>query len=167
MENTTQENKSIQDETKANYVSLKFKKPKPLVIATGVAVVLIIVALFFAKGFFVAATVNGSPVSRWSVIKQLEKEGGKQALESIIDKKLIEAELTKQKITVTQEEVDGVQQAIDSQYPTEPMIDATEPVTDVTLPPSTDMGLEGADIQKTMETVIEKILRNYFTQHSI
>lgn len=66
-----------------------------------------------------------------------------------------------------QEEVDGVQQAIDSQYPTEPMIDATEPVTDVTLPPSTDMGLEGADIQKTMETVIEKILRNYFTQRSI
>jgi uncharacterized membrane protein YvbJ len=48
MENTTQENKSIQDEIKANYVSLKFKKPKLLVIATGVAVVLIIVALFFA-----------------------------------------------------------------------------------------------------------------------
>lgn len=115
MENTTQENKSIQDETKANYVSLKFKKPKPLVIATGVAVVLIIVALFFAKGFFVAATVNGSPVSRWSVIKQLEKEGGKQALESIIDKKLIEAELTKQKITVTQEEVDGEIKKIEAQ----------------------------------------------------
>lgn len=107
MENTTQENKSIQDEIKANYVSLKFKKPKLLVIATGVAVVLIIVALFFAKGFFVAATVNGSPISRWSVIKQLEKEGGKQALESIIDKKLIENELAKQKITVTQEEIDG------------------------------------------------------------
>ena len=115
MENTTQENKSTQDETKANYVSLKFKKPKPLVIATGVAVVLIIVALFFAKGFFVAATVNGSPVSRWSVIKQLEKEGGKQALESIIDKKLIEAELTKQKITVTQGEVDGEIKKIEAQ----------------------------------------------------
>lgn len=115
MENRTQENKSIQDETKANYVSLKFKKPKPLVIAIGAAAVLIIVALFFAKGFFVTATVNGSPVSRWSVIKQLEKEGGKQALESIIDKKLIEAELTKQKITVTQEEVDGEIKKIEAQ----------------------------------------------------
>ncbi len=115
MENTTPENTSIQDETKANYVSLKFKKPKPLVIATGVTVVLIIVALFFAKGFFVAATVNGSPVSRWSIIKQLEKEGGKQALESIIDKKLIEAELTKQKITLTQEEIDGEIKKIEAQ----------------------------------------------------
>lgn len=111
----TQENKSIQDETKVNYVSLKFKKPKPLVIAIGAAAVLIIVALFFAKGLFVAATVNGSPISRLSVIKQLEKEGGKQALETIIDKKLIEAELTKQKITVTQEEVDGEIKKIEDQ----------------------------------------------------
>ncbi len=115
MENTTPENTSIQDETKANYVSLKFKKPKPLVIAIGAAAVLIIVALFFAKGFFVAATVNGSPVSRWSIIKQLEKEGGKQALESIIDKKLIETELAKQKITVTQEEIDGDIKKIEAQ----------------------------------------------------
>ncbi len=114
MENTTPETVSAPQESK-RYVNVKFKKPKPLHIAIGVAVILIIVALFFAKGFFVAATVNGSPVSRWSVIKQLEKEGGKQALESIIDKKLIEAELTKQKITVTQEEVDGEIKKIEAQ----------------------------------------------------
>ena len=115
MENTTPENKNVQDETKASYVNLKFKKPKPLVIAIGLAVILIVAALFFAKGIFVAATVNGSPISRWSVVKQLEKEGGKQALESIIDKKLIENELTKQKITVTQEEIDGEIKKIEAQ----------------------------------------------------
>lgn len=62
------------------------------------------------------------------------------------------------------EEFDSVQQAINSQMPTEPMIDAVEPVMDVTLPASTDMGLQGADVQKSIEGVVEKILRNYFTE---
>ena len=114
MENTTPETNSAPQESKS-YVNLKFKKPKPLVIAIGVAVILIIVALFFAKGHFVAATVNGSPISRWSVIKELEKQGGKQDLEAIIDKKLIETELNKQKITATKEEVDAEIEKIKAQ----------------------------------------------------
>ena len=114
MENTTPETNSAPQENKS-YVNLKFKKPKPLYIAIGVAVILIIVALFFAKGHFVAATVNGSPISRWSVIKELEKQGGKQALEAIIDKKLIETELNKQKITATKEEVDAEIEKIKAQ----------------------------------------------------
>ena len=115
MENTTPENNNAPEINKASYVSLKFKKPKPLVIAIGVAVILIIVALFFAKGLFVAATVNGSPISRLSVIQELEKQGGKQALEAIIDKKLIETELNKQKITATKEEVDEEIKKIEAQ----------------------------------------------------
>ena len=106
MEHATPEVSNVIQENKPSYISLKFKKPKPIIIAIGVAVLLIIVALFFAKGLFVAATVNGSPISRLSVIQELEKQGGKQALEAIIDKKLIETELNKQKITVTKEEVD-------------------------------------------------------------
>ncbi len=105
MENTPTENNNALQESKT-YVNLKFQKPKPLYIAIGVAVILIIFALFFAKGIFVAATVNGSPISRLSVIKELEKQGGKQALEAIIDKKLIETELNKQKVSVTKEDVD-------------------------------------------------------------
>jgi foldase protein PrsA len=101
------ETQNFPQEHKSGYVNLKFKKPKPLVIAIGVAVVLILIALFFAKGVFVAATVNGSPISRLSVIKELEKQGGKQALEAIIDKKLIETELNKQKVAATKEEVDA------------------------------------------------------------
>lgn len=114
MENTSQNNNTPL-EKKPDYVNLKFKKPKPLFIAIGGAVILIIVALFFAKGLFVAATVNGSPISRWSVIKELEKQGGKQALEAIIDKKLIGTEINKQKITITKEEVDGEIKKIETQ----------------------------------------------------
>lgn len=62
-----------------------------------------------------------------------------------------------------QEERDGVQQAIDSQIPTEPMIDSVEPVTDVTLPMSQDMGLNGTNVQQAIESTVEKILRQYFS----
>jgi len=106
MDNTTSENNNAPQENKS-YVSLKFKKPKPLYIAIGGAVILIVAALFIAKGIFVAATVNGSPISRLSVIQELEKQGGKQALEAIIDKKLIETELDKQKIVATKEQIDA------------------------------------------------------------
>ncbi len=115
MENTSLENSDAQGGNKTSYVNLKFKKPKPLVIAIGGAVVLIIVALFFAKGIFVAATVNGSPISRLSVIKELEKQGGKQALEALIDEKLIETELDKQKVSVTKEEVEAEIEKIKAQ----------------------------------------------------
>lgn len=90
----------------ANYVRSKIKKPKPFVIAIGIAVILIIVALFFSNGLFVAATVNGSPISRLSVIQELERQSGKQALELLINQKLIEIELNKQSINVTPTEVD-------------------------------------------------------------
>jgi len=116
MENAhTPENQPSRAENKSNYVNLKFKKPKPLVIAIGAAAFLILIALFFAKGLFVAATVNGSPISRLSVIKELEKQGGKQTLEAIINQKLIDAELNKQNVSVTQEEVDEEIKKIEAQ----------------------------------------------------
>lgn len=117
MENTTPENNNAPQENKAGYIGLKFRKPNSLAIAIAIGVValLILVALFFAKGLFVAATVNGSPISRLSVIQELEKQGGKQTLEAIIDKKLIETELNKQKITVTKEEVDEEIKKIEAQ----------------------------------------------------
>jgi hypothetical protein len=57
-----------------------------------------------------------------------------------------------------------VQQAIDSQTPTDPMVDSIEPVMDVTMPPSNDMGLQGTDVQKAIENTVEKILRQYFSK---
>lgn len=116
MENTNAaENQLSQQENKSSHINLKFKKPKPLVIVIGVAVILILTTLFFTKGLFVAATVNGSPISRLSVIQELEKQGGKQALESLIQKKLIETELNKKGITITKEEVDAEIKKIEAQ----------------------------------------------------
>ncbi len=115
MENThTPENNSAREVSK-DYVNVKIKKPKPIVIAIVVAIILIGVALFFAKGHFIVATVNGSPISRWSVIQELEKQGGKQVLASLINKKLIESEIKKSGVTVTSEEVDAEVQKIETQ----------------------------------------------------
>lgn len=106
MENTTQGNDTSFQANNASYINFKFIKIKRSVIAIGIVALLIVVAIFFAKSLFIAALVNGSPITRLSVIKELEEQGGKQALESLISRKLINAELDNQKIIVTKEEVD-------------------------------------------------------------
>lgn len=118
MENTTPENNSTSHESKS-YVNVKFKKPKPLTIAIGVAVILIVAALFFAKGIFVAATVNGSPVSRLSVIQELEKRGGKSTLDALITEKLIQNEAQAKGVTVTDAELDEEIKKIEAQVTTQ------------------------------------------------
>lgn len=111
------ESRPSQIESEPKYIILKFRKPKRLIIAVVVAILIIIVlsSLFFVKGLFIAATVNGAPISRLSVIKDLEKQGGKQTLEAIITQRLIDAELTKQNISVTKEEVDEQIKKIEAQ----------------------------------------------------
>ncbi|MCL6096657.1 MAG: SurA N-terminal domain-containing protein [Patescibacteria group bacterium] len=75
-------------------------------IIIGIAAVIIAGILYFEKGLFIAATVNGEPVSRLSVIQSLEKQNGKTALESTITKMLIEQEAKKKNIVVSQSEID-------------------------------------------------------------
>lgn len=99
----------------SNYINFKFKKPKPWVIAIGALVLLVLLALFFGRSLLVAATVNGSPVYRFSVIQELEKQSGKQALDAMINKKLVETELAKENISVPQEEVDAEIQKLEAE----------------------------------------------------
>jgi hypothetical protein len=70
---------------------------------------------YYYKGLAIAATVNGSPISRFEVIEKLEKFNGKKVLDSLIDRKLIEAEALKNGVVVSDEEVDGEVKNIESQ----------------------------------------------------
>ena len=70
----------------------KLKQPKVLI---GLIVVILIVAAFFLKGLFIAAVVNGEPISRITIISELEKQGGKQILSSLVNKILILQEAKK------------------------------------------------------------------------
>lgn len=114
MTKTLQKNDNVSQENIVSQASSKSKKSK-LLVAIAIAVILILTALFFAKGLFVVAIVNGSPISRLSLINELEKQGGKQTLQSIIDKMLIEAELTNQKVSITPAEIDEEIKKIESQ----------------------------------------------------
>lgn len=82
--------------------TLKINKKIMIPIAGGLVV---LAALFYLKGLFVAALVNGSPISRIQVIEELEKQSGKQALESLITQKLIQGELDKKNITVANDAI--------------------------------------------------------------
>src|SRR5882724_707062 len=78
---------------------------KSLLIA--VAVIIILGALLYAgRGLFVAAIVNGQPISRLSIVKEAEKQSGKQALDTMIRNILVEQEARKANVTVNDKEVD-------------------------------------------------------------
>lgn len=69
-------------------------------------VVLILAGLiYFLKGQLIVATVNGQPIWRFTLISELEKQGGKQTLEGLITKTLILQEAKKQKVNVSEEEI--------------------------------------------------------------
>lgn len=112
MENTDTSKNHIVS-TKKSHV--KIWKSKRLLIISGAIIIVIALGLFFAKELFIAATVNGSPISRFSVISELEKQSGKQALESLVQKKLIETEIKKKGISVTEEEVNDEIKKIEAQ----------------------------------------------------
>lgn len=68
------------------------------------AVLLVAALLYLAKGWFVAAVVNGEPISRFQVIRELEARGGKQVLDNDVYIKLVYQEAAKRHVTVTQKE---------------------------------------------------------------
>lgn len=74
-------------------------------IITAVVVVAVLAVGYWGKGILVAATVDGSPISRWSVVSKLEKESGKDALDYLITRKLIIHELDEKKISATDDEI--------------------------------------------------------------
>ena len=91
------------------------KNRKVIFISLGIAAFLIVGALLVAQGYVIAATVNGKPISRLSVIKELEAQSGKKALESRVQKMLLASELAKAGVSVSKEEVDAEIQKIEAQ----------------------------------------------------
>ena len=69
-------------------------------------VLVFITVVFLAKGLFIAAFVNGTPITRFALIKELEKQGGKRVLDSLVTRELILQEAKKKKVVVSSSEVD-------------------------------------------------------------
>lgn len=99
-----------------NFLQKTFHVKKPLIPgnfkpnALGVALVVLAVvlgSLYYFRGLFIAATVNGQPVSRFEIIKRLEKKDGKTALDNVITEILVLQEAKKLNATVTDAEVNA------------------------------------------------------------
>lgn len=91
--------------TKVKAPKFSLKIPKKVYLYV-LILVLVAAAGYFARKTFFAASVNGQLINRFTVIKDLEKQGGKKVLETIVLKTLINQEAKKRKLTVTQEEID-------------------------------------------------------------
>ena len=83
--------------------SFKVKKSYVLLVAGLVALAAF---LYFFRGLFVAAVVNGQPISRLAIVKEAEKQSGKQSLNNLVRNTIIEQEARKQNVTVSEKEID-------------------------------------------------------------
>ena len=65
-----------------------------------ILLIIVVVGIFGYKyrSEFIVATVNGKPITRFELVKELEKQGATQALDSIIIQKLIAEKSKKKKI---------------------------------------------------------------------
>lgn len=81
-----------------------------------VVAALVILILFAMRGYLVAAMVNGQPISRLKVISQLEKQGGKQILDSLVTQSLITQEAQKKGFTVTEDDINKDLAKIEENY---------------------------------------------------
>lgn len=84
-----------------------------LVVAIGVVVFLL---LQKNRGFILAGTVNKSPIYRWELNQKMAEKYGETTLEEIISERLLDENLAKNKITVTNKEVEDELASIKQQY---------------------------------------------------
>lgn len=83
-----------------------FKVKRAYLISAVVIVVLLALAFFF-RSLFVVAIVNGQPITRLAYINELEQTAGKQAMNSLVTKTLIQQEAKKNNVSVSNSEVDA------------------------------------------------------------
>lgn len=115
MDNNTIQPESVNTQEgsqKAIKISLKISIKTAVVIA---AIIILGALAYVSKGIFIAATVDGSPISRLAVIQGLEKSSGQSLLNSLITKKLIQNEAKTKKIVVSNDEINAEIKKIEDQ----------------------------------------------------
>lgn len=100
----------VKKQSSFNY-KVKFSKKSLIVV---LIIILILGLIYFSKRFLTVATVNGESISRLTVIKKLEAQGGKKTLESIVTEILIRQEAEKRKVNVSQKDLDSEMKKIEA-----------------------------------------------------
>jgi len=89
----------------ATKTKINFKALKKRQIVSILAIIALFALLYFKKSWFVVTWVNNRPITRFEFNHQLEQQYGKKVLESLINQKLINQEAKKQKINITDEQI--------------------------------------------------------------
>ncbi|MFC1726927.1 SurA N-terminal domain-containing protein [Patescibacteria group bacterium] len=71
------------------------------------------------KHYLIAASVNNQPIYRLSIISELEKQAGQQALESLVAKELVFQQAKKLNVSVAEVELKGEIAKIEEQFSTQ------------------------------------------------
>lgn len=82
-----------------------FKTNKKLVVAL-IIIVVTATLLYFKTGWFIAAIVNGSPITNFELFSRMNRQYRKQALTQLIDEKIITLEMQKNRIVVSKSDID-------------------------------------------------------------
>ncbi|MDO9028583.1 MAG: SurA N-terminal domain-containing protein [Candidatus Roizmanbacteria bacterium] len=98
---------------KKNIASNLIVRPPKKIFLLGLIFLLVLGLIYFSVRFFLVASVNGQLIGRLTVIKELEKQGGKKTLDIVILKTLINQEAKKRKITISQKDIDAEIQKIE------------------------------------------------------
>lgn len=83
-----------------------------------VGIIVILLVSYFGKGIFLAGLVNGHPITRWQLDRELEKKDASTTLDNLVNEILIESELSKQKVDINNTEVDKELNSIRQNLPT-------------------------------------------------
>jgi len=111
------------------------------------------VVLFQFKHLFIAAVVDNRPIARWTLDRELEKQGGQQVLDSLINEGLILGEAKRQGIKIDEGEIKARVSGVEEQ------IKAQGSDLDSFLQ-AQGMTRTGLEKQITIQLVVEKVLGN-------
>jgi len=75
-----------------------------LIVLAGILLLLLVYA---SRSLILVSLVNGQPIARLSLIRELEKQAGRETLENLITQTLIKQEAKKKGITVSSQEIDS------------------------------------------------------------
>lgn len=89
---------------RANVEQVKMYAKKPWVLPVA-ALIILGILLYTLKGLFVVATINGQPITRVALDRELEDQYGKATLNSLVTKTLILQEAQKEHVTISDDEV--------------------------------------------------------------
>jgi parvulin-like peptidyl-prolyl isomerase len=96
-------------------IKFKIKEKKVFIFHMALLIIVAVLGIVGYVCFWNVATVNGVAISRIAYIKSLEKQGGKQVLDSMIDDTLVINEGKAKGVNIDQKTIDGEIATIETQ----------------------------------------------------